>query len=244
MYKTPYVRCVFIHLCVFTYFRQVRMCELMRLRLCGTAVTSAHENDSHSRPERRGRETTLARNLAVAASQDGRDVLCLDLDPQGSLRAWWEGRDATGLHADRDPAPDVLRATLNAAQAQFDLCIIDTPPAAPEWLAEALGAADLVLIPVRPSPDDLRAVGATIAAVNAARVPFAFALSQTPAPRSPTKPPASWRNMAVSRRSISRNGSAMRKPGQRGRVSPKRPTDKAGAEIAAVWAYVKGILDG
>lgn len=59
---------------------------------------------------------------------------------------------------DRDPAPDVLRATLNAAQAQFDLCIIDTPPAAPEWLAEALGAADLVLIPVRPSPDDLRAV--------------------------------------------------------------------------------------
>ena len=104
-------------------------------------------------------KTTLARNLAVAASQDGRDVLCLDLDPQGSLRAWWEGRDADAPSMlDRDPAPDVLRATLNAAQAQFDLCIIDTPPAAPEWLAEALGAADLVLISVRPSPDDLRAV--------------------------------------------------------------------------------------
>ena len=41
-------------------------------------------------------KTTLARNLAVAAAQDGRDVLCLDLDPQGSLRAWWEGRDADG----------------------------------------------------------------------------------------------------------------------------------------------------
>lgn len=105
-------------------------------------------------------KTTLARNLAVAASQDGRDVLCLDLDPQGSLRAWWEGRDADAPSMlDRDPAPDVIRAALNAAQAQFDLCIIDTPPAAPEWLAEALGAADLVLIPVRPSPDDLRAVG-------------------------------------------------------------------------------------
>lgn len=177
-------------------------------------------------------KTTLARNLAVAASQDGRDVLCLDLDPQGSLRAWWEGRDADGPSMlDRDPAPDVLRATLNAAQAQFDLCIIDTPPAAPEWLAEALGAADLVLIPVRPSPDDLRAIGATIAAVNAARVPFAFALSQTPAPRSPTKPPASWRNMAVWRRSISRNGLAMRKPGQRGRVSPKQPTTRRGPRL-------------
>ena len=177
-------------------------------------------------------KTTLARNLAVAASQDGRAVLCLDLDPQGSLRAWWEGRDADGPSMlDRDPAPDVLRATLNAAQAQFDLCIIDTPPAAPEWLAEALGAADLVLIPVRPSPDDLRAVGATIAAVNAARVPFAFALSQTPAPRSLTKPPASWRNMAVSHRSISRNGSAMRKPGQRGRASPKQPTTRRGPRL-------------
>jgi hypothetical protein len=70
---------------------------------------------------------------------------------------------------DRDPAPDALRATLNAAQARFDLCIVDTPPAAPEWLTEALAAADLALIPVRPSPDDLRAVGARIAAVNAAR---------------------------------------------------------------------------
>jgi len=104
-------------------------------------------------------KTTLARNLAVAASQDGRTVLCLDLDPQGSLRAWWEGREADApAMLDRDPAPHALRATLNAAQAQFDLCIIDTQPAAPEWLAEALGAADLVLIPVRPSPDDLRAV--------------------------------------------------------------------------------------
>ena len=103
-------------------------------------------------------KTTLARNLAVAASQDGRDVLCLDLDPQGSLRAWWEGREADApAMLDRDPAPHALRATLNAAQSQFDLCIIDTPHAAPEWLAEALGAADLVLIPVRPSPDDLRA---------------------------------------------------------------------------------------
>ena len=113
-------------------------------------------------------KTTLARNLAVAATQDGRTVLCLDLDPQGSLRAWWEGREADApAMLDRDPAPHALRATLNAAQAQFELCIIDTPPAAPEWLADALGAADLVLIPVRPSPDDLRAVGATIAAVNA-----------------------------------------------------------------------------
>ena len=97
-------------------------------------------------------KTTLARNLSVVASLDGRKVLCLDLDPQGSLRGWWESRQAeTPAMLARDPTPHALRATLDAAKAQFDLCIIDTPPAAPEWLSEALGVADLVLIPVRPA---------------------------------------------------------------------------------------------
>jgi len=72
-------------------------------------------------------KTTLARNIAVAASHDGDRVLCLDLDPQGSLRAWWESREADmPAMLSRDPAPDTLKATLTAAQAQFDLCVIDT----------------------------------------------------------------------------------------------------------------------
>lgn len=51
-------------------------------------------------------KTTLARNLSVAAAQDGLKVLCLDLDPQGSLRAWWESRNADTLALlDRDPTP-------------------------------------------------------------------------------------------------------------------------------------------
>ena len=72
-------------------------------------------------------KTTLARNLSVAASHDGRTVLCLDLDPQGSLRAWWESREAdTPAMLDRDPAPDALRATLKAAKAQFSICASST----------------------------------------------------------------------------------------------------------------------
>ena len=129
-------------------------------------------------------KTTLTRNLAVAAAENGRNVLCLDLDPQGSLRGWWESREADSPSMlDRDPLPDVLRTTLDAARERFDLCIIDTPPAASEWLTEALAAADLVLIPVRPSPDDLRAVGTTLAAVNGSDMPFAFVMSQTPRAR-------------------------------------------------------------
>lgn len=188
-------------------------------------------------------KTTLARNLAVAASHDGRTVICLDLDPQGSLRAWWESREADApAMLDRDPAPEALRATLNAAKAQFDLCIIDTPPAAPEWLTEALGAADLVLIPVRPSPDDLRAVGATIAAVNGAGVPFVFALSQTPRARITEE---AARVLAQHGRVVPVNIAqrvSYAETGATGQGVTETTDDKAGAEIAAVWEYVKSVL--
>jgi len=189
-------------------------------------------------------KTTLARNLSVAASQDGRKVLCLDLDPQGSLRGWWENREAdTPAMLDRDPTPDALPATLAAAQAQFDLSIIDTPPSAPEWLSEALGAADLVLIPVRPSPDDLRAVGATISAVTAAKVPFAFVLSQTPRARLTEQ---TARILAQHGRVAPVNIAqrvAYAETGATGQGVSETTDNKAEAEIAAVWDYVKGILD-
>ncbi|NYS26382.1 ParA family protein [Rhodobacteraceae bacterium 2376] len=190
-------------------------------------------------------KTTLARNIAVAASQDGLRVLCFDLDPQGSLRAWWEGRQAdTPAMLERDPSPEALRATLKAAHAKFDLCVIDTPPAAPEWLSEALGAADLALIPVRPSPDDLRAVGATIAAVNHARVPFAFALSQTPRAKITEE---AARVLAQHGRVAPINIAqrvSYAETGATGQGVTETSDGKAAAEITAIWTYVKGILHG
>jgi chromosome partitioning protein len=190
-------------------------------------------------------KTTLARNLAVAAVQDSLRVICLDLDPQGSLRAWWESRevDAPAMLA-QDPEPNALKATLDAARVQFDICIIDTPPAAPEWLAEALATADLVLIPVRPSPDDLRAVGATIAAVNAAGVPFAFTLSQTPRARITDE---AARVLAQHGRVAPVNIAqrvSYAETGATGQGVTETSDDKAKLEIAKVWSYVKGILNG
>ena len=189
-------------------------------------------------------KTTLARNLSVVAVQDGRNVLCLDLDPQGSLRGWWESREAEApFMLDRDPLPDVLRASLAAAQKRFDLCIIDTPPAASEWLTEAFGAADLVLIPVRPSPDDLRSVGATLAAVNGSGMPFAFVLSQTPRARITEE---TARVLAQHGRLAPVNIAqrvAYAETGATGQGVTETKDKKAGAEIAAVWDYVKGILN-
>ena len=53
-----------------------------------------HEDNRHCRSEGGAGKSTLARNLAVAATQDGLRVLAMDLDPQQSFRAWWQGRDS------------------------------------------------------------------------------------------------------------------------------------------------------
>lgn len=190
-------------------------------------------------------KTTLTRNLAVAASMEGKRVLCLDLDPQGSLRAWWNSREADAPSMlDRDPQPKDLAATLRAVGKQFDFCFVDTPPAAPEWLSEALTAADLVLIPVRPSPDDLRAVGATIAAATKAKASFAFALSQTPRARITEE---AARVLAQHGRVAPVNIAqrvSYAETGATGQGVAETADDKAAAEIAALWDYVKGIVNG
>jgi chromosome partitioning protein len=189
-------------------------------------------------------KTTLARNIAVAASQDGLRVLCLDLDPQQSLRQWWQGREADmPAMLTNYPAPHALKDTLAAANGRFDLVVIDTPPAAPAWLADTLAAADLALVPVRPSPDDLRAVGPTIAALNAARVPFAFVMSQTPRAKLTEE---AARVLAQHGR-VAPVNIAQRviyaETGASGQGVTETSDSKAAQELAGVWAYVKGLLE-
>ena len=92
--------------------------------------------------------------------------------------------------------------------------------------------------------DDLRAVGATLAAVNAARVPFAFALSQTPRAKITDE---AARVLAQHGRVAPVNIAqrvSYAETGATGQGVTETTDDKAGAEIAAVWDYVKGLLDG
>lgn len=127
-------------------------------------------------------KTTLAAHLAVAASQDGAGpAVLIDTDPQGSLSAWWNSREAD--------TPALASATLAElpvklaalAEAGFALAVIDTPPAITAAIRDVVKLADLVLIPTRPSPHDLRAVGSTVDIAQEAGRPFAFAVTQAKA---------------------------------------------------------------
>ena len=124
-------------------------------------------------------KTTLAAHIAVAAeaARDGPAVL-IDTDPQGSLSAWWNVREAE-VPALAPTTIMELPAKLAAlAAAGYSFAIVDTPPAITEAISAVLGSADFVLIPTRPSPHDLRAVGRTVELVRAAGKPFVFAVTQ------------------------------------------------------------------
>jgi chromosome partitioning protein len=123
-------------------------------------------------------KTTLAAHLAVEAERSGAGpVAVVDTDPQGSLAAWWNQRTAeTPLFA----AVEVGRLPdhMTALQRQrVNLVIIDTPPALLETIRAAIAVADLVLIPARPSPHDLRAVGVIVEMAEQAGKPFGFVVN-------------------------------------------------------------------
>ena len=124
-------------------------------------------------------KTTLTAHLAVAAQRagDGACVL-IDTDPQASLAAWWNGRQAeTPVFA--PVALKELTGKLEALkQAGYAYVFIDTPPALTDAIRAVVIQADFVLIPARPSPHDLRAVGGIVNLALTAQRPFAFAVTQ------------------------------------------------------------------
>ena len=108
-------------------------------------------------------KTTLAINLAGAAIAQGLSVMIIDLVPQTSAKKWHDDRvekeapAVISAHAER--LPEILKA---AAQNGADLCIIDTAPHSERDALDAANAADLVLIPCRPSRFDLKAITTSI----------------------------------------------------------------------------------
>ena len=123
-------------------------------------------------------KTTLAGHLAVAAEAAGHGpVALLDLDPQASLSAWWNERQSTTPALAAGTAEGLGAQLAALAEAGFKMVIIDTPPAVTDTIARTLGHADLVVIPTRPSPHDLRAVGSTVGLVEAARKRMVFVLN-------------------------------------------------------------------
>ena len=62
-------------------------------------------------------------------------------------------------------------------QQGFRLAVIDTPPAITMAIQSVIAVAELIVIPTRPSPHDLRAVGATVDLCDRAGKPLIFVVN-------------------------------------------------------------------
>ena len=124
-------------------------------------------------------KSNITRHLAVAAELErpGAVVMC-DTDPQSSLADWWNARTSetpplavVGISEFTEKQP--------ALASRFEYLFFDTAAADAKPYAEILKTADLIVIPVVPSPDDVRSLSRlTLPVVKASGRPFIFVLSK------------------------------------------------------------------
>ena len=124
-------------------------------------------------------KSTVCRVLAVEASRAGLSVYLIDFDRDGHpLTNWHQTREAEEPRR-VELSIAGLREGLKLLERQgADLVLIDTPPNSINDMAEIFPLADLVLVPIKPTPDDLQAAAVTVASLKALRLPFLFVITQ------------------------------------------------------------------
>ncbi len=186
-------------------------------------------------------KSTIATHLAVCAMRDGKAVAIFDIDPQASALSWAQRRTSD--------SPPVVKATpvqlpglLKNAEAQHaDLIIIDTAGRSDIAAAHVIQAADVVLIPCRPSAADLDAIQDTIRLVTHAKSPrAAVVLNQIPTRGSMGE---EARAAIAERMTVAPVGLYLRSAYSRawndGRsVEEYEPKGKAAAEIKALYKWI------
>jgi chromosome partitioning protein len=193
-----------------------------------------------------GGKTTLAVHLAVYAEQKGETVVLIDLDPQASVIAWHEvrGRDAPNVAAGN---PETLASLIEAAKdLGVTLAMIDTAPHTDRGALSAIRAADLIVMPIRPSFLDVAAMRDTVHLLElAGKIGAAVAILNAVPRRGGLADEAQealeqFKVKVVPARVSQRNLFAVAMSQGRG-VTELAPKDAASTEIKALWRRLNAL---
>lgn len=125
-------------------------------------------------------KSTIASSLAVAAHERNEEVCVIDMDPQGSLMSWARARAAGDIEVLASGAARLPALLASLERRGVTVALLDTPGAEGAASLAAMQAADLNVIPSRPSLFDLRASARTRARLDEVRAEFVFVLNQCP----------------------------------------------------------------
>jgi len=128
-------------------------------------------------------KSTLAASLAVAAHERNENVCVIDMDPQASLMNWASRRAHGDIEVRASGAARLPALLAMLERRGVTLALLDTPGAEGAASSAAAEAADLNIVPSRPSLFDLRASARTRMALEGIGAEFAFLLNQCPAVR-------------------------------------------------------------
>jgi chromosome partitioning protein len=123
-------------------------------------------------------KTTLAAHLSVEAERTGESAWIVDTDKQATLSLWHERREVNTPQRANVGFAHLASSLITMAEHGGAYCFVDTAPTISEQSLTLVRLADLVLIPVRPSPADLWAVSETVALVKETTKPFLFIITQ------------------------------------------------------------------
>jgi chromosome partitioning protein len=189
-------------------------------------------------------KSTIAANVAAYAASNGIKTVIIDLDQQASISAWHGARQDDLIHLIPSHPPLLERYVSQCDKEGYQLCVIDTPPHNSTAAANAIGVADLTIVPVRPSAFDLVAAQATFdllgqsggkggAVINA--VP-----SSTKVIDDATKfvTDAGIKVIGKTGQRIAYQHATTKGQG----VTEYEPSGRASAEIKELWATIEGMV--